>query len=93
VDDNFRQRVKQGIIRYSNLGDFRKLALNVVAKKSTSAEIFEIRKVFEEFDTNNTGTITLPEFKAALEHFDYSEGDLMEIFRKVVRATTTLERR
>jgi calcium-dependent protein kinase len=83
VDDNFRQRVKQGIIRYSNLGDFRKLALNVVAKKSTSAEIFEIRKVFEEFDTNNTGTITLPEFKAALEHFDYSEGDLMEIFRKV----------
>lgn len=81
--EDMRKRVAEGIVRYSNMGDFRKLALNVIAKKSTSDEIFEIRKVFDEFDTLNTGTLTLPEFKQALAHFGYSDEDIMEIFRRV----------
>lgn len=78
VDEEFKQRVREGIVRYSAMSDFRKLALNVIAKKSSASEIFKLRKVFEEFDTLNTGTITLEEFKDALSKFDYSEGTLVE---------------
>jgi len=74
ADEELKQRVREGIIRYSESTEFRKLALNVIAKKSSAQEIFELRKVFDEFDTENTGTITLEEFKNALAHFNYSEG-------------------
>lgn len=74
VDEELKQRVREGIIRYSASTEFRKLALNVIAKKSSAQEIFELRKVFDAFDTESTGTITLEEFKNALAQFDYSEG-------------------
>jgi len=77
------EQVQEGIVRYADAGEFRKLALNVIAKKSTSEEIFELRKVFDEFDTLNTGTLTLAEFKAALTRFNYSDDEIETIFRKV----------
>lgn len=49
------EKVQESIVRYADTGEFRKLALNVIAKKSTSEEIFELRKVFDEFDTLNSG--------------------------------------
>lgn len=77
------EKVQESIIGYADTGEFRKLALNVIAKKSTSEEIFELRAVFDEFDTLNSGTITLAEFKAALMRFSYSDDEIEEIFRKV----------
>ena len=38
------EKVQESIVRYADTGEFRKLALNVIAKKSTSDEIFELRK-------------------------------------------------
>ena len=73
LDEELKQRVREGIIRYAALGEFRKLALNVIAKKSTADEIFELRRVFDEFDTLQTGTITLEEFQEALAKFNYPE--------------------
>lgn len=81
---DFIEKVQESIVRYADTGEFRKLALNVIAKKSTSEEIFELRKVFEDFDFLNTGTITLEEFNAALKRFDYSEEEIEKIFHKVV---------
>jgi calcium-dependent protein kinase len=83
--EDFKDRVRECIVRYADLGDFVKLALNVIAKKSTSEEIFALRSVFDEFDTENKGTLSLAEFKAALGHFDmYSEEEIEEIFHKIV---------
>lgn len=81
--EDFVHRVCESIIEYADMGEFRKLALNVIAKKSTSSEIIALRKVFEEFDTQNTGTITLDEFQKALSSSDYSEEEIKAIFRKV----------
>lgn len=53
------EEVQDSIVRYADTGEFRKLALNVIAKKSTSDEIFELRKVFDEFDTLNSGRLLL----------------------------------
>ena len=53
------EEVQDSIVRYADTGEFRKLALNVIAKKSTADEIFELRKVFDEFDTLNSGRVVL----------------------------------
>jgi len=83
VDEDFKQLVRQSIIEYADTGPFRKLALNVIAKRSTSDEIFMLRKVFCAFDTLNTGTITLEEFKDALAGFNYDDDEVNRIFRSV----------
>ena len=83
MPEDFVDQVRQSIIAYADMGEFRKLALNVVAKKSSSKEILALRKVFEEFDTDNTGTITLDEFTAALSSSHYSDEEIKAIFRKV----------
>lgn len=80
---DFKSRICESIVHFADMGEFRKLALNVIAKKSSSKEIIALRKVFEEFDTLNTGTITLEEFKDALSSSDYSEEEIMAIFKKV----------
>lgn len=36
VDEELKQRVRENIIQYADAGEFRKLALNVIAKKSVS---------------------------------------------------------
>lgn len=71
------------MIQFATKGEFLKLAMNVIAKKSTSEEIFELRSVFDHFDTNNTGRLNMSEFKAALAQFGYSETDLEQTFRKI----------
>jgi calcium-dependent protein kinase len=90
VDEEFKERVRECIFRYAEHGEFLKLALNVIAKKSTSDEIFELRSVFDDFDTNNSGTLDLAQFKAALGQSNkYSEEDIEKIFRKIVCCRAT----
>ena len=87
VDEEFKERVRECIVRYAQSGEFLKLALNVIAKNSSAEDIFKLRAVFDEFDKDDTGTLTLNEFKEALGQLDYSENDIEEIFRKIVSAT------
>ena len=44
-----------------------RLALMVLAHKSSTDEIIELRKAFNEFDTERNGTISLNEFRAGME--------------------------
>ena len=87
VDEEFKERVRECIVRYAQSGEFLKLALNVIAKNSSAEDIFKLRAVFDEFDKDDTGTLTLNEFKEALGQLEYSESDIEEIFRKIVSAT------
>ena len=59
-------------------------ALLVIANKSTSDEIGILRKVFEEYDTDNSGVISLDEFKAALQIYGYSDDELEDMFEGMV---------
>lgn len=81
--EELKNRVCTSLVEYADMGEFRKLALNVIAKNSSSSEIFELRKVFEEFDYLGTGTITLEEFSAALSQFHYSPHVIHKIFTKI----------
>ena len=59
-------------------------ALLIIANKSTSDEIGILRKVFEEYDTDNSGVISPDEFKAALQIYGYSDDELESMFNGMV---------
>ncbi|KAL7559060.1 hypothetical protein ACA910_018415 [Epithemia clementina (nom. ined.)] len=65
ISKEFQQQVFAHIIRFASMPPFKRLALNVVAKRSTSSQVVSLRKVFDQFNTLNTGTISFGEFKAA----------------------------
>jgi calcium-dependent protein kinase len=58
----------------------KKLALLVIAYKSTDDEIGFLRKVFRKFDNFKNGEISLKEFKIALVDYKYTEEELEKMF-------------
>jgi calcium-dependent protein kinase len=50
------------MVRYSNYGKLKKLALMVVAHKSSSEEIGILRKLFKKFDSRLCGSISFENF-------------------------------
>eukprot|EP00551_Chaetoceros_affinis_P005609 CAMPEP_0203673750 /NCGR_PEP_ID=MMETSP0090-20130426/13623_1 /ASSEMBLY_ACC=CAM_ASM_001088 /TAXON_ID=426623 /ORGANISM="Chaetoceros affinis, Strain CCMP159" /LENGTH=524 /DNA_ID=CAMNT_0050539461 /DNA_START=225 /DNA_END=1799 /DNA_ORIENTATION=+ len=79
------ESVHDNIVNYGAVSEFKKMALMVIAHKSTTDEILELRKAFDAFDTANNGTISLDEFKAAMKksNTSYSDKDVEELFRTV----------
>ena len=84
-DQAIMDSVHDTIVNYGAVSEFKKMALMVIAHKSTTDEIFGLRQVFDAFDTTNNGTISLDEFKAAMEksEVEYSEEDIERIFQSI----------
>lgn len=77
-------RVNEILSAYKNNVPLKKLALNVIAKKSTTDEIINLRKAFDMFDTANNGVISSEEFKVALtDKCSYSEAEIEEMFNSI----------
>jgi len=74
---------KTSIKRFANYSKLRKVALMVVAHKSTSAEIGILRKVFQEYDKQGCGQLNYNEFKAALNEAGYTDEEYRQIFDAV----------
>ena len=72
--------VQASIQTYASYSKLKKLALMVVAHKSTSAEIGFLRKAFMRYDTARDGAIARHEFKACLNGYGYSDKDLDLMF-------------
>ena len=51
---------------FANYGKMRRAALMVVAHRSSSAEVSDLRQAFLALDTERNGVITLPELAAVL---------------------------
>jgi len=75
------KRVTSTLSAYKNNLPLKKLALNVIAHRSTTDEIFNLRKAFDQFDVANNGVISSEEFKLALhERCSYTEIEIKEMF-------------
>ena len=59
--------------------------MQVIAHQSTTKEIAQLRKVFDQFDAGNDGIITFEEFKTAMEQMNFPEKEMHEIFDSIVR--------
>jgi calcium-dependent protein kinase len=65
---------------FAEYGRLKKLALLVIAYKSTDDEIGFLRKVFRKFDNFKNGEISLEEFKIALVDYKYTQEELEKLF-------------
>jgi calcium-dependent protein kinase len=83
--------VQAALQNFASYGTLKKLALMVIAHKSTSEEIGFLRKLFTKYDTLKNGVITLPEFKAALVDYDYTEIEMEDMFAGIVSGAFTWE--
>lgn len=76
--------IQANIQAFSEYSKLKKLALMVIAYKSTSVEVGQLKELFTKFDANGTGDITLDEFKSLVSsHYDYSEAELESMFNGI----------
>ena len=66
--------------KFSTYSKLKKLALMVVAHKSTSEEIGILRKVFQKYDLRGDGNIRFSEFRKALSQYGFSNKEMKEMF-------------
>jgi serine/threonine protein kinase len=78
--------IDDSILNYRQTSQLKKLALTVIAHRSTTEEILQLRQVFDRFDTVKDGVLSHEEFKAALEYMNYTGEDMDTIFSSVVSA-------
>lgn len=77
-------RIQTSIQNFTSYPTLKKLALMMVAYKSTSEEVGFLRRMFNKYDTTKDGEITLPEFKKALaDHYDYSDEEVENLFHGI----------
>ncbi|GAX17198.1 hypothetical protein FisN_10Lh047 [Fistulifera solaris] len=76
-------KVDGSLLNYRHTSRLKKLALTVIAHRSTTAEMQKLRSIFQEFDKTQDGVLSFDEFRQALEKMNYPEDTLAEIFDSV----------
>lgn len=72
--------VSASIRTFATYERLKKLALLVVAYKSTDEELGFLRRIFGKFDSKNSGEIERDEFKEALAVYQYDDEELEKMF-------------
>jgi calcium-dependent protein kinase len=80
---------KQSILNFTNYNKLKRVALMVIAHKSTSDEIGILRKIFEKYDTSRDGCLDMDEFQAAIADCGFSSEHAQSIFDAVVRTNNS----
>lgn len=83
LSDDMDDNVGSSIYNFSKYNQLQKLALMVVAHKSSSEEIGFLRKAFQQYDKGAAGVITRSEFRSCLVNYGYSNEELDRMFEAV----------
>lgn len=84
--ENLMGNVRDNILSYAQMSELKRIAAVVVAHKSSSAEILDMRNAFDKYDDKKDGVISMEEFKLALAEFNYTDDELADMFSGMVRA-------
>jgi serine/threonine protein kinase len=76
---------RQAMLRYAGYTKLKKMALMVIAHKSSSDEIGILRKVFQKYDKKSDGCINYDQFCEALKESGHTTEDMKTMFDAVVR--------
>lgn len=74
------QGIEASLLNYAHASELKKVALNVIAHKSSSEEIVTLRAAFGHFDTEQDGHVTIEEFRNALKECNLDETTLTKVF-------------
>ena len=80
---SFQNAVADNLLVYKDTAALKKIALNVIAHRSSTDDIMQLRKCFDSYDTANNGIISFEEFQEALKKSNYSDKDIEEMFASV----------
>ena len=83
IDDDSMKKITNHLRSYAAISDLQKMSRMVIAHQTSTEEIVELRKAFDQYDTSNEGTITLEEFKKGLQSTSLDESQMEEIFAKI----------
>lgn len=75
--------VRVNLMHYHNSSALKKIALNVIAHRSSAKDILELRKLFDQYDKKNSGVISFAEFESALKEYNYSYRETKELFQGI----------
>lgn len=76
-------KIDGSLLNYRHTSRLKKLALTVIAHRSTTAEMQKLRHIFQEFDKSQDGVVSFDEFRQVLEKMNYPEETLAEIFESI----------
>jgi Ca2+-binding EF-hand superfamily protein len=74
--------VQASMESFAGYNTLKRLALMVVAHKSTSEEIGFLRRMFKKYD-DDKGFVTLQGFKQALHEYEYTDEEVERIFKAI----------
>lgn len=79
------ESIPESMRRYGEVSEFKKMALMIIAHQSSTDEIIQLRKAFDQFDVANDGTINFSEFRDAIKSIcsKYSDEDIENMFKSV----------
>jgi calcium-dependent protein kinase len=80
---SFRHAVADNLLVYKDTVELKKIALNVIAHRSSTEEVLQLRKCFDAYDTANNGIISFEEFREALKESNYSEQEIKDMFDSI----------
>lgn len=83
ASEDVLRSVDDCLLNYKDSCKLKRVALNVIAHRSSTREIEELRNAFKQYDTANNGVITFEEFQAALKKLNYRDETINEIFASV----------
>mmetsp|Transcript_234 Transcript_234/g.592 ORF Transcript_234/g.592 Transcript_234/m.592 type:complete len:509 (+) Transcript_234:115-1641(+) len=81
LGDEVKRSVKRALSAYKSSCMMKKMALFAVAQKSTVSEVEDMRKIFQTYDVEQDGAISLDEFRKAMKAFNYTEEEVISVFR------------
>jgi calcium-dependent protein kinase len=82
-DEQVMNRVQNALIHSAKDSKFKKLAMNIIAYNSSKEDIEKLRGAFDQYDSNNNGTILYFEFRKALNGCNFSDSELKRIFASI----------
>ena len=83
-DEAEMENIAGHITNYGRAGEMKKLALMVIAHKSSTDDIMKLRKAFDQYDSSNDGEVTLAEFRSELrKQGNYSDEEIDKMFASV----------
>jgi serine/threonine protein kinase len=86
-DPEITGNIPGSMMQYGECSDFKKTALQIIASRSSSDEIFELRQLFNEYDKSCDGSLSFSEFTDCLSQMNYTDAELKSMFAGVVRVT------
>ena len=78
--DEYMDILKENMEAYAGACELKKLALTIVAHKSTSEELLELHNAFKKFDIAHDGVIRKFEFVEMMKKFDYGDDEIDSMF-------------